>query len=170
MANKNNEIGDGGFDVANSPPETRLGHRERLYLDSLLNRSVEDGYLELDEYEKRLENVFDAKTLGAAERELADLPLYQQAVAGGQVSHGTPAWIKWVWFGLSIPMATTTSIWMAVFLLTGEHQNMWPIWVLIPLLIAGGALTIAERSIIRPWWQEEQRKRRMRRVRKRFDD
>ncbi|MFC4335719.1 DUF1707 SHOCT-like domain-containing protein [Salininema proteolyticum] len=168
MAKDLQRSGGDEYAFARSVPETRLGHREKALLDSLLNESVQEGYLDLDEYEKRVERVLDARTLGEAERLLADLPPYQRILAGGASGgeDGTPAWIKWVWFGLGIPAATTFGIWTVILLVSGSTQAYWFLYPLVPLLVVGGALTLAERSIIRPWWREEKRKQRLRRAQK----
>jgi hypothetical protein len=149
--------------------EMRIGHAERASLTEILRSSVDQGYIDLDEYEKRVDTLMAAKTVGETEVVLADLPAYQrvlQAQADAFVPEktGTPVWIKWLWAGVSIPIGIVTGIWAFVYFLSGSHQYYWPLWVVIPLGVVASVLTVAERTIIRP---AEDRKRRDRMRRKR---
>ncbi|GAB3218849.1 DUF1707 domain-containing protein [Glycomyces halotolerans] len=144
---------------------TRIGDAERGALAELLRSSVDKGYLTLEEYEKRVESVMEAKTLGDAEVVLLDLPAYQAILDAGEPERSpTPQWIKWLWFGVSIPIGINLGVWLFVMALTGGNtQYFWPIWVVMPLLVVAGALTVAERKIIRPTLDEKRRKQRERR-------
>lgn len=143
---------------------TRIGDAERSALSELLRASVDRGYIDLDEYEKRVETLMDAKTVGDAEQVMLDLPTYQAVLDEGEPERSpTPEWIKWVWFGVSIPIGINVGVWAFVWALTGGNtQYFWPLWVVMPLLIVAGALTVAERKIIRPKMDEKARERRRR--------
>jgi len=146
--------------------EMRIGNAERDALADLLRTSVDQGYLELDEYEKRVDVVMAAKTVGDALPVLVDLPVYRTIVeTEPPVKRGVPDWIKWMWFGFSIPITICLSIWLVIFFFTG-HTYPWPIWVAAPFIGVGIPMTLAERFIMRP---AEERKRREQLRRKRME-
>jgi hypothetical protein len=149
--------------------ELRVGNAERASLTEILRSAVDQGYIDLEEYEKRVDILMAAKTVGETEVVLADLPSYQRVLQAQADAHvpeklHTPEWIKWLWAGVSIPIGIVTGVWAFVFFLSGSHQYFWPIWVVIPLGVVASVLTVAERKIIRP---AEERKRRERLRRKR---
>ncbi|GAB3646427.1 DUF1707 SHOCT-like domain-containing protein [Glycomyces tarimensis] len=147
--------------------EMRIGDAERTTLSELLRSSVDRGYLTLEEYEKRVGTLMEAKTVGEAELVLGDLPAYQAILEAQQPEPeplSTPMWVKWVWFGVSIPIGINLGIWLILEATVGGIY-FWPVWVLVPLLVVAGALTIGERTIIRP---AEEQKRRERMQRKRY--
>jgi hypothetical protein len=149
--------------------EMRIGNAERSSLTEILRASVDQGYIDLDEYEKRVDILMAAKTVGETEGVLADLPSYQRVLRAQEDAHvpeklDTPEWIKWLWAGVAIPIGITAGIWAFVYFLSGSHQYFWPVWVVIPLGVVASVLTVAEKTIIRP---AEERKRRERLRRKR---
>ncbi|MCH7233118.1 DUF1707 domain-containing protein [Glycomyces sp. L485] len=138
----------------------RIGDADRNALSELLRASVDKGYLTLEEYEERVSTVMEAKTVGDAEEVLFDLPAYQAIIETQEPgADPTPPWIKWLWAGVSIPIGINIGVWAFVLALTGGNtQYFWPIWVVMPLLIVAGVLTVAERKIIRPAVDEKRRK------------
>ncbi|GIJ47163.1 hypothetical protein Val02_40490 [Virgisporangium aliadipatigenens] len=54
--------------------QQRVGHAQRAAVLELLNRALEEGYLELHEYENRMPQVTQAKTVHALYAQVADLP------------------------------------------------------------------------------------------------
>lgn len=151
--------------------ETRVGNAERASLTEILRSAVDQGYIDLDEYEKRVDVLMAAKTVGETEVVLADLPAYQRVLKAQEDAFTpdklpTPEWVKWLWAGVSITIGIVTGVWAFVFFLTGSHQYFWPLWVVIPLGVVASVLTVAEKHIIRPG---EERKRRERMRRKRMD-
>lgn len=145
--------------------ELRIGNAERTALTDLLRAAVDQGYLDLDEYEKRVDVIMAAKTAGDAAVAVSDLPAYHEILDAQEPDKlGTPDWIKWLWFGFSLPIGINLGVWLLVELLTDGGVYFWPVWVVMPLLVIGLALTGAERFIIRP---AKERKRRDRLRRKR---
>ncbi|SDE45455.1 DUF1707 SHOCT-like domain-containing protein [Glycomyces harbinensis] len=144
--------------------DTRIGNPERTALTDILRSSVDQGYIDLDEYEKRVDVLLAAKTVGDAEVVLSDLPAYHQIIdAQEPVKSGTPDWVKWLWFGFSIPIGINLGVWLVLFFTIGAVY-FWPAWVIVPLVVVATSLTFAERKIIRP---AEDRKRQERLRRKR---
>ncbi|WP_026929029.1 DUF1707 SHOCT-like domain-containing protein [Glycomyces tenuis] len=145
----------------------RIGDAERTSLSELLRSSVDRGYLTLEEYEKRVGVLMEAKTIGEAEEVLGDLPAYQQIIESQEPKLeplGTPPWVKWLWFGVSIPIGINVGVWLILEATVGSIY-FWPVWVLVPLLVVAGALTVAERTIMRP---AEEKKRQERVQRKKY--
>ncbi|HEU5128076.1 MAG TPA: DUF1707 domain-containing protein [Glycomyces sp.] len=142
----------------------RIGDAERTKLSELLRSSIDKGYLSLEEYEKRVSVLMEAKTLGDAEEVLGDLPPYQAILEAQEPDPlGTPPWVKWLWFGVSIPIGINLGVWL-ILLATVGPVYFWPVWVMVPLLVVAGALTVAERTIMRPA-EEKRRQERLRRKR-----
>jgi hypothetical protein len=54
--------------------DERVGNTERATVLELLGRALEEGYLDLDEYEARLTRVTEGKTIAALHAQIADLP------------------------------------------------------------------------------------------------
>jgi hypothetical protein len=54
--------------------EERVGNAQRGAVLDLLGRALEEGYLDLDEYEARLQRVTEGKTVAALHAQVADLP------------------------------------------------------------------------------------------------
>ncbi len=144
--------------------DMRVGNPERSALTEILRSAVDQGYIDLDEYEKRVDVLLAAKTVGDAEGVLADLPAYQKILDANEPEKlGSPDWVKWLWFGISIPIGINLGVWL-ILLFTIGAVYFWPAWVVAPLIVVATALTLAERTIIRP---AEERKRRERLRRKR---
>jgi hypothetical protein len=144
----------------------RIGDAERNALTEILRSSTDSGHISLSEYEKRVDTIMSATTVAEAEIVLMDLPAYHAILdshdAKGKLGK-TPAWIKWLWFGVSIPIGINVGVWAFVYALTGGNaQYFWPVWVVMPLLVVAGAVTIAERSILRPQFEEKRRQNRRR--------
>lgn len=144
--------------------EMRVGNPERTALTEILRSAVDQGYIDLDEYEKRVDVLLAAKTVGDAEAVLVDLPAYQQILNAQEPEKSeTPDWIKWLWFGVSIPIGINLGVWLILFFTIGAVY-FWPVWVAVPLIVVATALTVGERAIIRPA-EERRRKERLRRKR-----
>ncbi|HEX2145317.1 MAG TPA: DUF1707 domain-containing protein [Glycomyces sp.] len=144
--------------------ELRIGNPERSALTELLRAAVDQGYIDLDEYEKRVDVLLAAKTVGDAEAVLADLPSYQRIIEAQEPETlGSPDWIKWLWFGISIPIGINLGVWLILQFTVGGIY-FWPVWVVVPLLVVAFCLTGAERAIMRPA-EERRRRERLRRKR-----
>lgn len=144
--------------------ETRIGNPERNALTEILRSAVDQGYIDLDEYEKRVDVLMAAKTVGEVETVLQDLPAYQKILDAQEPDKpGQPDWVKWLWFGISIPIGINLGVWLILFFTIGPVY-FWPVWVMVPLLVVALCLTGAERMIMRPA-EERKRQERLRRKR-----
>ncbi|HIV59420.1 MAG TPA: DUF1707 domain-containing protein [Candidatus Stackebrandtia faecavium] len=150
--------------MANDKDDLRIGDSDRELVSRLLKSAVEEGRLTLVEYDGRLQRIHSAKTVG-------DLtPIFQDLVASGnrrnfsehgsapsksyaaksRAKTGTPAWIKWMWFGWAVPVTLCVVIWLILVVTELELQYFWPIWVAGPLGAVIGSVTVMERWMIRP--------------------
>lgn len=145
--------------------QMRIGNTERSTLTDLLRSATDQGYLDLEEYEKRVDVVMQAKTVGEASVAVADLPAYHAILDAQEPEKtGTPDWIKWMWVGFGIPIGICVAIWLVAFVSTGGEANyFWPAWVIAPFVGIGLPLSWAERFIIRPRQRERLRRKRMER-------
>jgi hypothetical protein len=130
--------------------ETRIGNPERNALTEILRSAVDQGYIDLDEYEKRVDVLMAAKTVGEVEAVMMDLPAYQKILDAQEPDKvGQPDWVKWLWFGISIPIGINLGVWLILFFTIGAVY-FWPVWVIVPLVVVALCLTGAERAIMRP--------------------
>lgn len=159
----------------NEKDKLRIGDSDRELVSRLLKSAVDEGRLTLAEYDERLQHVYEAKTVGDLTPVTNDLMgtgrgvlavsdsgelRTQRPVNRTPKQRGTPVWIKWIWFSWGVPVALCATIWLIIFLTGGgETQGFWPLWVAGPLGAIMGAITLMERTIIRPTLiQKEQRR------------
>ena len=131
--------------------EMRAGDSDREAVASKLKTALDEGRLELDEYDERLQKTYTAKTYGDLNGLLDDLPgtvpTQQSQVQGyrppsAPVSEpsaappqrsGAEQTARWVgpYAGLFV---ISTIIWAITCISSGELNYFWPVWMLIPLL------------------------------------
>jgi fatty acid desaturase len=123
--------------TAPTAPTVRAGDREREKTADQLGQALSQGYLEMDEYETRLQAAFGAHTTTELRQLVADLPL-------GQLRRNDPrrrearraAARRGVVIHLAAYLAMVVivlAVWLAVALTAGAWY-FWPIW---PILGAG---------------------------------
>jgi hypothetical protein len=116
---------------------TRAGDREREKTASQLGSALAQGYLEMDEYETRLQSAFAAHTTAELRQLVADLPL-------GQLRRNDPRrrearraaarrGVRMHLAGYLAMVVVVLTVWLAVGLTAGAWY-FWPIW---PILGAG---------------------------------
>jgi hypothetical protein len=116
---------------------TRAGDREREKTASQLGSALAQGYLEMDEYETRLQSAFAAHTTAELRQLVADLPL-------GQLRRNDPRrrearraaarrGVQMHLAGYLAMVVVVLTVWLAVGLTAGAWY-FWPIW---PILGAG---------------------------------
>lgn len=114
--------------------EMRAGDADRQQVADRLRAALEEGRLDLQEYDERVQRAYAAKTYGDLDGLLTDLPVSQVMQVPVAVTAGNPTrdWLGQVWgswFGVA---AVTTAVWVVTSIASGELQYFWPAWVAVP--------------------------------------
>ena len=121
------------------PDDQRASDADREAVAEDLRDALEEGRLDVDEYQRRLDAVWASRTYGELDRLFADLPhpARRQARAAAEQRRRNQqralldAWKTW--FGGAVIMI---GIWGVTSLTSGELQNFWPaiplgIWAVV---------------------------------------
>lgn len=124
----------------------RAGDGDREAVATQLKTALDEGRLDLHEYDERLQRTYSAKTFGELQGLVTDLPgtvpPQQSQVqpvsssmppvvepAAGKRA-GMPNWLT-PYAGV---VAVSVLIWAIVSISSGELLYFWPIWMFIPLI------------------------------------
>jgi hypothetical protein len=146
--------------VAERREDLRAADVDRQFVAERLKGALDEGRLDLHEYDERLQDVYAAKTYGDLDKVLADLPgftpvghsqvvptaadnRYPTAVAreelAGKPLRNMPKWLIGIWSAWLVAVSVNVVIWLLVSLSSGEFVYFWPMWVAGPW----GALLLA---------------------------
>jgi hypothetical protein len=114
--------------------EMRAADADRQTVADKLKIALDEGRLDLHEYDERLQQAYAAKTYGELDRLLADLPVVVPQAAAPAVSHdhATAEWLRYVWGSWFAAVLITTVIWAITSVSAGELIYYWPVWVAGP--------------------------------------
>lgn len=119
--------------------DARVGDRDRENTADLLSHALAQGYVDLAEYETRVQAAFAAENTEQLRRVLADLPVDhlrrtdpRRVAARKQAARAS---VRLHAAGYLAMVAIVLTVWLAVVLTTGETAYFWPVW---PIL--GGAI------------------------------
>ncbi|HEV8527396.1 MAG TPA: DUF1707 domain-containing protein [Actinomycetes bacterium] len=124
--------------------EMRAGDQDRQAVADRLKVALDEGRLDLHEYDERLQKTYAAKTFGDLNGLLDDLPgtapPQQSRVAPYQAAPPAPAQQEhqhspsaWVYpYGGVILVCI--AIWAITSISSGHLNYFWPVWLLIPLI------------------------------------
>nr|WP_196255897.1 DUF1707 domain-containing protein [Micromonospora sp. WMMC415] len=170
----------------------RAADADRQAVADRLRAAVDEGRLDLHEYDERLQQAYTARTYGELDALLADLPAPAGAAAsalavpGGNAlappggvtgSAGMPAvgarpvvarWLVEVWEPWLKVVPIVVAVWAVTSLLAGDALYFWPGWVAGPwgaVLLVRTVLGITSGEPAR--WAAERERRRQRRREKR---
>jgi len=123
---------------------TRAGDHDRQKTASRLGQALAQGYLEMDEYEQRVQQAFQTQTTGELRQLLADLPVdrirradpHRRAARLAAVRRGVR-----IHLGGYLTMAVVVLAVWAAAAATTSATYFWPIW---PIL--GGAIGLASHA------------------------
>ena len=126
----------------------RAGDRDRQKAAARLGQALAQGYLQIDEYDERVQAVFQTHTTAQLRELLADLPLerIRRADPRRRAARITAA-RRGVRIHLGAYVAMTVvvlTVWAAVAVATGASY-FWPIW---PIL--GGAIGLFSHAMATP--------------------
>ncbi|BCY05566.1 DUF1707 domain-containing protein [Actinoplanes sp. L3-i22] len=133
----------------------RAGDSDRQRVADQLKSALDEGRLDLNEYDERVQRAYNARTYGDLDGLLDDLPgTVPVQHAQVQQAHTPPVTplaspVKkdqhtgWHTFGSALTaFLVCTVIWAISSFSAGQAYYFWPAWVLIPVIItAVGALT-----------------------------
>lgn len=116
--------------------EMRAADADRQAVADGLRDALDEGRLDLHEYDERLRQAYAARTYGELELLTADLPVPAVAprdpAAVSAVRGATGRWLLEVWSVWVSVVALTVVIWAVVGLAGGEFGYFWPMWVAGP--------------------------------------
>jgi hypothetical protein len=137
--------------------DMRAGDSDRQAVADRLKTALDEGRLDLSEYDERLQKTYSAKTYGDLTGLLDDLPgtvplerSQVQAYQAPAAPPGAPAQQPDSrthrvagWLGpYGGVIAVCVAIWAITSISSGQLNYFWPVWMLIPLLFGlVGALT-----------------------------
>ena len=131
----------------------RAGDRDRQKAAARLGQALAQGYLELDEYEQRVQTAFLTHTTAELKGLLADLPLdrIRRADPRRRAARAAAA-RKGVRIHLAAYVAMTVvvlAVWAAVAVTTGAAY-FWPIWPILGAAIGLVSHALAVRPVAKP--------------------
>ncbi|XVU30373.1 DUF1707 SHOCT-like domain-containing protein [Actinoplanes sp. CA-054009] len=151
----------------------RAGDDDRRQIADTLKTALDEGRLDLAEYDERLQRAYAAKTYAELDLLIADLPgsqPAQPAPVAKPVKAGREATVEWVgqvWSAWLFVTLLTTTIWL-ITSLASDWQYFWPIWVAGPWGVIQLFATIAGLAGGAPRKMVDERERkRLRKERKR---
>ncbi|MFY1617799.1 DUF1707 SHOCT-like domain-containing protein [Micromonospora sp. WMMD736] len=163
----------------------RAADADREAVAERLRVALNEGRLDLHEYDERLQRAYAARTYGELDQLLTDLPPVTPAQrsalvpepaaempvasAGGPSAVGmdgsTARWMAGVWLPYLRVVAIVVTIWAVTSLLSAELLYFWPIWVAGPWGAVLVVRTVAGLSGGEPRRQALERERRRQRKR-----
>jgi hypothetical protein len=116
--------------------EMRAADGDRQTVADKLRVALEEGRLDLHEYDERLQQAYGAKTYGELDVLLTDLPAVAPAVPlpawDEHSEHLTAQWLMSVWSGWFPTAATLSAIWLVSSFAAGTPTYYWPAWIVGP--------------------------------------
>lgn len=161
--------------------EMRAADTDREAVAARLRTALDEGRIDLHEYDERLQRTYAAKTYGDLNGLLADLPttvplqrsqIVPAATAGAVASpvhpeprsDATSRWLLEIW----LSWFTVVGIVVAVWALSGAGQ-FWPVWVAVPwgIILVGQTVAGLKNGEPQRWAAKQDRKARRRAERER---
>jgi hypothetical protein len=152
--------------------EMRAADADREAVAERLRGALNEGRLDLHEYDERLQRAYTAKTYGDLDRLLADLPatvpversqLMPAAGASTLVHYpdATRRWLVETWDSYFGTVAICVAIWAAIAVMSGELMYFWPGWVALPwgAVLVVATVTGLMRGEPQKWAAKEARKK-----------
>jgi hypothetical protein len=129
--------------------EMRAGDSDRQAVADKLKQALDEGRLDLGEYDERLQKAYAAKTYGDLSGLLDDLPNAilpagsqpaahpaPQPAAPPPVTTPKPGQFVRTWLGgFGGTFVVCAGIWLITSITTGHLLYFWPVWLLIPMLL-----------------------------------
>ncbi|MCT9928620.1 DUF1707 domain-containing protein [Planotetraspora sp. A-T 1434] len=122
-------------------PEMRASDGDRDRVAAALREHVTEGRLSVDEFNERLEQVYQSRTYGELAKLTADLPEIDLHTLPATVSapRGRPARpaaaqgaLKASWAAWAVASGVNWVVWLIVGITSGHMVYPWPLWVMGP--------------------------------------
>ncbi|MDP9815880.1 hypothetical protein J3R04_001850 [Spirilliplanes yamanashiensis] len=146
--------------------EMRAGDADRQQVADRLRLALDEGRLDLHEYDERLQRAYAAKTYGDLDGLLDDLPAATPALAVPQPAadpyhHATRRWLWNTWEEYLGVVGLVIGIWAVISVAAQELVYFWPIWVAGPwgVVLIGQTISGLGKGEPRRWVDREERKR-----------
>ncbi|MFI7598477.1 DUF1707 domain-containing protein [Actinoplanes sp. NPDC049681] len=150
----------------------RAADADRQAVADQLRVALDEGRLELHEYDERLQRAYAAKTYGELGGLLTDLPAATVPDASPVVTASDRElrrrWLAHVWGSWLPVVGTMVAIWAVTCLAAGELTYFWPVWVAVawgigPVIATTSGLATGEP---RRWAEKKVRKERARQLKR----
>jgi DUF1707 SHOCT-like domain len=144
--------------------EMRAADADRQAVAERLRGALEEGRLDLHEYDERLQQAYAAKTYGELKGLLSDLPatVPQQSapVAEASAKGVTRRWLAETWEGYFRTIGVVVAIWAVTCILSQDLIYFWPGWVAGPwgAFLVYRTITGVATGEPRTWAAEEEQK------------
>ena len=113
--------------------DMRAADADRQAVADKLKVALDQGRLDLHEYDERLQQAYAAKTYGDLDGLLSDLPVARPMAGPRTVDdHVTRRWLLHLWGSYVPAVAITTLIWLVSSIASQDLLYFWPIWVAGP--------------------------------------
>lgn len=112
------------------PDELRAADSDREKIAERLRGALEEGRLDLTEYDDRLGRAYAAKTYGDLHRLVSDLPV--PPPAGPQYPAAVRRWLAAQWRPWVNVVSICVAIWVLTAVVSGGLLYFWPFWVAVP--------------------------------------
>ena len=146
--------------------DMRVSDAERQAIVDRLRVAMDEGRLDLSEYDARIGAAYSAVTYGDLDPLVADLPAASLTPSPGLpatsgaaavapvLSPGVVAdmnlALKVLWTVWSAVVAVNLTVWLLVSVSTGEPVYFWPMWLLVPgVVLAGSTVGVHELRVRR---------------------
>ncbi|MEV7803711.1 DUF1707 domain-containing protein [Microbispora sp. NPDC088329] len=123
-------------------PEMRASDGDRDRVAAALREHVAEGRLTIDEFNERLERVYQSRTYGELATLTSDLPeidLHRLPAATAPAQGAHPALpgdkarsLKGAWAAWAGVSAISWLFWLLAFVASGHFVPPWPLWVMGP--------------------------------------
>jgi hypothetical protein len=125
--------------------DMRAGDSDRKAVADQLKTALDEGRLDLGEYDERIQRTYAAKTYADLDGLLTDLPgtvpvqhAQVQPAGGTAVAGPSPSPGRQIaqWVGpYGGVILVCTLIWLVTSISAGHLVYFWPVWMLIPLIL-----------------------------------
>src|SRR5262245_34242099 len=129
--------------------EMRAADSDRQAVADKLKQALDEGRLDLGEYDERLQKTYAAKTYGDLSGLLDDLPAappatqpksdpVAQGAAPAPVMSSRGGQLVKAWLGgFGGIFVVSSVVWLITSLGSGHALYFWPVWLLIPMVLGG---------------------------------